>query len=62
MKNTKTRAKKKATKKVARLKQGPVEVNNHGSKMEVIIRHGKETVRVLCDDDGIHLGSIKERK
>jgi hypothetical protein len=36
----------------------PVEVNEHGKKREVIVRHQGQSVRVLCDKDGIHVGSI----
>ncbi len=51
---------KKATRKRVSRKRKPasVEVNEHNSRREVIIRHKGERVRVLCDDDGIHIGSV----
>ena len=46
------------SKKKKAAKEKEVEVNEQGSKREVIVRHRDERLRILCDDDGIHVGTI----
>ena len=41
-------------------KEQPVEINKHNEKVEIIIKYQGEKIRVLCDNDGIHIGDIKE--
>jgi len=58
--------KKTTKKKAVRAKKEPyqgltegIHVHEHNSKIEVIVIHKGELLRVLCDDDGIHVGETK---
>jgi len=56
----KTVKKKTAKRTPTKLTEG-VHVHRHNEKTEVIVIHGGDLLRVLCDDDGIHVGEIVKR-